>query len=172
MICPHCGYDNIVGDDECARCKQDLTFLDEPSANSEVERLLMEQPVRVLKPATPISVQSKTTVRDVIRTMTDKKIGCVLVLRDADLVGIFTERDVLMKIAGRESEMGNAAVGDWMTPNPATIDFDDSIGFAIHKMDVGGYRHLPALQDGRPRGIVSVRDVIRYLAGDLAPVKQ
>ncbi len=170
MQCPHCGHENIPGADECANCKQDLTYLDDPSmaAGSEVERMLMEQTVRVLEPPSPICVSAETPLRDVIQTLIDRKIGCALVTDGPELVGIFTERDVLMNIAGRESEVGGDPVREWMTSNPETIEEDDSVAFAIHKMDVGGYRHLPVIEAGRPTGVISIRDVVRYLANALA----
>jgi CBS domain-containing protein len=50
-----------------------------------------------------------------------------------------------------------------MTLNPETVSPDDTLAFALHKMDVGGYRHLPVVEGGRPVGIISVRDVIRHI---------
>ena len=64
MICPHCGHENIQGEAECAACLQDLTHLDEPTADSALERLLMEDPVRNLAPAAPVSVSPDTPVRN------------------------------------------------------------------------------------------------------------
>jgi CBS domain-containing protein len=171
MRCPNCGYENIPGADECADCKNDLTYFDQPAtaAGSEVERALMEQPVRELRPARPITVSPGTPLRDVIQCLIDKKIGCVVVTEAHELVGIFTERDVLLKVAGREHEVAGEPVSEWMTPNPETIDFDDSVAYAVHKMDVGGYRHLPVMDAGRVRGVISVRDVVRFMAPALAP---
>ena len=171
MLCPHCGQNNIPGADECANCKQDLTYLDQPNiaADSPVERALMEQPVSVLDPATPICVSADTPLRQVIQTLIDKKIGCVLVTDGGDLVGIFTERDVLLNIAGREQEFANDPIREWMTPNPESVEEDDSLAFVIHKMDVGGYRHVPVVGGGRPTGIISVRDVVGFLASALSP---
>ena len=51
----------------------------------------------------------------------------------------------------------------FMTPNPETVTADDSLAFALHKMDVGGYRHLPVLQDASPIGVISVRDMLRHI---------
>lgn len=168
MICPHCSYDNIQGADECARCMQDLTFLDEPTADSFVEQLIMEDPVRVLKPAVPVCVSPDTPLGDVIRTMSEKRIGCLLVTDGPELVGILTERDLLMNLAGREAELANDPVREWMTPNPETVAEDDAIAYAIHKMDVGGYRHLPVMDGTRPKGVISVRDLVGFLAAYLA----
>ena len=51
-----------------------------------------------------------------------------------------------------------------MTSAPVTVSQDDSIAYALHAMDLGGYRHLPVVdEDGRPTGIISVRDILRFL---------
>ncbi len=171
MICPHCGYDNIRGADECAGCQQDLTYLDDPTeaADSAVERMIMEKPVRLLKPAAPICVPPDTPLREVIQKLVEKKSGCVLVMNGPELEGIFTERDLLMNVAGREEELGDDPICEWMTANPETVQEQDSVAFALHKMDVGGYRHLPMMKGGRPKGIISVRDLVRFLADYLSP---
>ena len=54
-----------------------------------------------------------------------------------------------------------------MTPGPETINHDDPIAFALHRMDIGGYRHIPVLTNGQPTGIISVRDILRYITEDL-----
>jgi CBS domain-containing protein len=50
-----------------------------------------------------------------------------------------------------------------MTPKPETLTANKSLAFALHKMDVGGYRHMPLVQDGRPVGMISVRDIMRHI---------
>ena len=50
-----------------------------------------------------------------------------------------------------------------MTPNPAVVSADDKIAFALHKMDLGGYRHLPVLAGERATKFISIRDILRYL---------
>jgi CBS domain-containing protein len=171
MICPQCGFENIRGADECAGCQQDLTYLDEPAtaAGSSVERAIMEEPVGVLEPAVPVCVRPDTPVHQVIRVMLETRTASVLVMDRADLVGIFTERDLLMDIAGRERALADAPIREWMTPSPETVEEDDTVAFAIHKMDVGGYRHLPMMHNGRPIGVLSVRDIVRFLADYLSP---
>jgi CBS domain-containing protein len=174
MLCPHCAFENIAGADECANCKQDLTYLNQPNVatDSPVELALMEGPVSMLRPAAPMCVSPDTPLREVLDLMAQKKTACVLVTEGTDLLGIFTERDLLMNIAGREQDLREDQIREWMTPNPETVEKDDSIAFAIHKMDIGGYRHLPVIRDGRPVGILSVRDVVRFLAGRLSPVSE
>jgi CBS domain-containing protein len=50
-----------------------------------------------------------------------------------------------------------------MTRDPVVLRFDDSVAVAIHKMAVGGFRHIPLVDGGRATGIVSARDLFRYL---------
>jgi CBS domain-containing protein len=82
------------------------------------------------------------------------------------LVGIFTERDVLMKIVGSPIDFGRTPVSDYMTPDPDTLPADSGVGYALNKMVVEGYRHIPLVDDqGWPTAVVSMRDLIEYVSG-------
>ena len=50
-----------------------------------------------------------------------------------------------------------------MTSPVETLELDDRVAFALHKMDLGGYRHLPVLSEGRVTGIISVRDILNHI---------
>jgi CBS domain-containing protein len=78
-------------------------------------------------------------------------------------MGVFSERDLLTKVAGLHEHYAELPVAQFMTSNPETVAADDPLAFALHKMDIGGYRHLPVAVDGRPTGMVSVRDMLRYI---------
>lgn len=165
MICPNCGHDNLPGAEECAQCMQDLTHLDRPCAQDRIERALMEEPVHSLQPARPVSVRPTTTVRQAVQIMVENSVGAVLVLGDGGkLLGIFSERDVLNRLAGLRDQYEELPVSHFMTPDPETVSADDKIAFALHKMDGGGYRHLPVMAAGKPQGIISVRDILRFVS--------
>ncbi len=164
LTCPHCGHDNIAGNEQCAECSHDLTFLSiEPEATSQLEKAIMASPVRELALSKPPIVAPTTPLRKVIQQMIEQPVDAVLVMDDQKLVGIFTERDLIMKVALREEELGNTPISDWMSPEPETIEMDDTLALAIHRMDVGGYRHLPVLADGQPVGLISAPDIMRFL---------
>lgn len=164
MICPHCGFDNLPGSEECSHCLMDLTQLDRPMALSPIERSLMEDPVAVLNPKKPITVRPTATVREAIGLMLDRDIGALLVVDDSGkLLGIFSERDLLTKVAGLHDAYAQLPVRQFMTANPETVTATDTLAFALHKMDVGGYRHLPMLKNGLPVGVISVRDMLRHI---------
>jgi CBS domain-containing protein len=164
MICPHCGHDNLPGSEECQRCQQDLTQLDRPVASNRVERSLMEDTVALLQVRKPLVVKATTTLTAAIQTMLGPEVGTVLVVDDAGkLVGIISERDLLTKAAGHATPLDQLTVQQFMTPDPETISATDSLAFALHKMDIGGYRHLPVVKDGKPEAVVSVRDLLRHI---------
>lgn len=166
MICPDCGHDNIAGDDLCDACGQPLTNID--LSASEVERTITRKTIRSLSPPAPISITPKTTVGDAIQTLVEKRIGCLLVENGEELVGIFTERDVLNRVSETPAVM-DRPVEEFMTKTPTTVRVDDSIAYALHAMDLGGYRHLPVIDgQGKPTGIISVRDILGYLCDRFA----
>jgi len=163
MICPNCSFDNLPGSEDCARCQQDLTQLDVPVAQDRIQRSLMEDPVSVLGQHTPITVRPDTPIHDAIQTMLTHDIGALLVTDEkGKLVGIVSERDLLTKVAGEVGPTEPRPVRDFMTRNPETVVATDTLAFALGKMDGGGYRHLPVVQDGRPVSVISVRDVLTH----------
>jgi CBS domain-containing protein len=98
-----------------------------------------------------------------IRRMVDAGIGSVVVCEDTVPVGIFTERDVL-RLASEGADFGTRAVRDAMTPNPLTISADVGILEAAQLMGERGIRHLPVVEGENLVGIVSMRDVLGFLA--------
>ncbi|MBI3838208.1 MAG: CBS domain-containing protein [Planctomycetia bacterium] len=169
IFCPYCGGENIEGDDDCAQCGQPLddTYLTPP--NSEVERSLLRDRISVLAPKRPIAAAPMTPVGDVLRLMVERRIGCVVVVDGNQPVGIFSERDALRKINVAAADLAARPVYEFMTPNPQTLVADAKIAFAVQRMDLGEYRHLPIVGEGGELvGIISARDILRHLTDNLA----
>ena len=81
------------------------------------------------------------------------------------MAGIFTERDAMLKLAGKPLE--GVRVGDAMTGDPVILRPDDTVAVAIHKMAVGGFRHIPLVDDrGTATGIIAAVDLFHHV---LAP---
>ncbi len=164
MICPRCAFDNLPGENECRSCLCDLTALDRPAPHDRVELSLMADTVGRLSPRAPVLVPADASVAQAVRVLLDEDVGAVLIVDVAgSLIGIFSERDLLTKVAGLEKPLAELPVDQFMTPNPQTVKADDKLAFALRQMDVGGYRHLPIVHEGKPVGMVSVRDLIRHL---------
>jgi CBS domain-containing protein len=164
MICPNCCYDNVPGDESCRHCATDLTQHDRPAAQTRLERILMEEPVSALKPHMAVTTSPEATVGAALDRMLHTNVGALLVVDEAGkLCGIFSERDLLTRVAGIHENWEDVVIGTVMTRDPETVSLTDTLDFALLKMDVGGYRHLPVVADGKPVGIISVRDMMRHL---------
>ena len=137
--------------------------LDEREKAARVfDQTVLREPIRRLDPRGPLSLPARATVRDAIRLMREHRVGCVLVVDGERLTGILTERDLLLKL---EEASLTASIVDLMTPEPEVLSPDDPIAWALNKMSVGGFRHVPLVDHaGCPVGIISVKDVIDYLA--------
>ena len=169
MICPYCGYDNIDGDDSCAACGQSLVEV--VPVGSDLEESICRHSVQVLCPKQPVTVSLSATAREAVARMVENQIGCLLVVDNGELSGIVTERDVLNKISGDLNTL-DQPVSDFMTRTPETITVEDSIAYALHAMDLGGYRHMPIVDaDGKPTGVISIRDILRFLCVRFAELR-
>jgi len=165
IICPYCDAENISGVDTCDHCGQPLSDLHLPTPASHVEQCLLRDRLRTLPPnRTVTSVTPDTPVGDAVKLLALQSIGCVVVTENERLVGIFSERDVLMKLNARLSELAHHPVSEFMTANPQSLDREAKVAFALHSMAVGHYRHVPIVDEqSRPTFIISVRDVLQYL---------
>ena len=168
MRCTSCGHDNLPGADHCDECHASLMHEDVPLARIEsaMQHSLSEDQVQNLNPVEAFSLREDTSLDQAIRTMRKRKIGCLLVTDpDGKLCGIFTERDVLYKVAGKELDLAAQPVSRYMTHDPEVIHGDQLLASALQRMMVGDLRHLPLVDiEGRPEKILSSRDIINYLA--------
>lgn len=121
--------------------------------------------ISVLQPHKPLSVKQTDSIESVLQLLRSNKIGCVLVTgQDGKLSGIFSERDVLLKVISGYPANKAQPVSEFMTPDPVTQPPDATIGFVLNLMSTGGFRHMPILDgDGLALGIVSVKDVIDFI---------
>ena len=117
----------------------------------------------------PVCVKPSTTVREAIEAMNQHRVGCVLVEERQMLTGVFSERDVLTKLATCNANLDTTLVADVMTADPECLTLDDGVVYALNKMSVGGFRHVPLIDaEGRPTGVVSMRDIVDFIV-DLFP---
>lgn len=162
MVCPSCGFENLMGADACGNCGSDLMASDIPVAATEFERLLTQVPLSALGLRACVTVGADTSVAEVLRQMRDgRQAGVVVTEPGGRVVGIFTERDALLKLAGRNVPDG--PISAIMTADPVVLRADDSVAVAIQKMAVGGFRHIPIVADGRPVSMVTAHDVFRHI---------
>jgi CBS domain-containing protein len=134
----------------------------------DLESALINETISSAISHPPMVMDAEISLAEVLRCMREADRGGVLVVRDGKLVGIFTERDVLLRVAGHPIDLGRAKLGELMTPDPVTLPADAGVLFALNKMLFEGFRHIPLVDEqGQPTGVVSMRDLIEYLSGFL-----
>ncbi len=123
------------------------------------------QPIKHLKLRKPITLSLGKTVDDAVNLMTQMGVGCILITKEDKLSGILTERDIITKALSKKKDLSTMKLEDIMTTNPESFQPDDPVAFAINAMDVGGYRHVPVVNEkNQPLAIISVKDIIGFLA--------
>jgi CBS domain-containing protein len=134
--------------------------------HAELGRAVVETRIRDVATSPPVFLPIDATVARAIETMRKKKVGAVLVVakkRPRKLVGILTERDLLQRVLVKKG-YGRLALQKVMTAAPETLRPGDSLAYALNKMSVGRFRHVPLVdEDGVPVGMLSVRDVIDFV---------
>jgi CBS domain-containing protein len=164
MLCPSCGYDNIEGTDRCDECLTSLFNIDASQGGRRgLARSVMQDNLRQLDQEF-VGVTSNTTAIEAIGKMKEARVGCVLVIDDGRLLGIFTERDVLSKLTGKTAFALNTPVRELMSENPETLHETDSVATALNKMSLGRYRHIPILKADGTYAVTSIKHVLKYIA--------
>jgi CBS domain-containing protein len=161
MICPACGFENIQGVDQCDNCGADLRAADIPAPSTEFEAELVKVPLAAVRHHLPLTIAPTSSAADAVHQMQRAGAGCLIVEDGGGLRGILSERDLVMKLDG--TRLDGLTVADLMTPDPVVLRPDDSVAIAINKMAVGGFRHIPLVEDGHATGIVSARDVFKHI---------
>jgi len=126
---------------------------------------MLRDKISTLKLTAPLSVESGTSVGQVLEQVQRRDVGCVAVCQGGILIGVMTERDVLMKIVARDVDY-KEPVDQFMTPQPLTLTPDKTIGDAVNMMNEHNFRHVPIIdaQSNRPVAIFSIKDVINMVA--------
>ncbi len=133
-----------------------------------------------LQPPAALALSPQSTVRQAVALMQEHRTGCIVVCQEgpgqsggqgvahsiaqvAQLVGIFTERDLIKRVLGAGKPL-SVPLKECMTPKPVVVHAKDPVGVALRKMQEGGYRHLPVVDEaGRAVGMLSVKRIVRYL---------
>jgi signal-transduction protein with cAMP-binding, CBS, and nucleotidyltransferase domain len=169
MRCPACGFDNLIGSDVCDNCGADLAGRDVPEAATSYRGPLLgehlDELLHEVNVGAPDVLDVSADADAAVQVMHANGTDCVLIVDGGRLVGIFTDRDAVLKVAGRPA--GPRPIAELMTHDPVVLRHDDTIAVAINKMAVGGFRHVPIVKGGVPIGVVSARDVFRHLAAGL-----
>lgn len=114
------------------------------------------------KGGTVASVAPADTVLEAARHMNERRIGAVMVMEQDRIAGIFTERDILVRVVGKERAPAETRVRDVMTTDPVTIGPDLTLEACEKLITERRVRHLPVVEGGRLLGMVSAGDLLRH----------
>lgn len=111
-----------------------------------------------------VALDASATVCDAVRSMIENRVGVVLIVDGERLAGLFSERDVLTRVIAHHLNPVETPVTDVMTESPECLSADAEIVYALNRMTVGGFRHIPIVDnEGRPQAVLSMRDVVQHI---------
>ena len=131
-----------------------------------IDNRFLSQSLGVLNPPPPSIVTLGESVFNCIKLLQAQKHGCLLVVNKlGTLEGIFTERDVVLKVALANANLNAVPVEEFMTKNPQTASMTTTVAYALNMMSHGGFRNLPIVDSEMfPVGLVAVKNIIDFLA--------
>jgi CBS domain-containing protein len=125
----------------------------------------MGQVYDIVKERRVYSIDADGTVLEAARFMMEHRIGALPVLRNGEIVGIFSERDVMNRVVALGRMPGTTKISEVMTANPKSINVDETIENCLFLMREFGFRHLPITDGKQLKGLVSLRDILlRYVS--------
>lgn len=142
----------------------DMVLDEECPGPADLESALVLETLNDVTTQPPLVVGASTSLAETIASMQDEMRSCALVVEFGRLVGIFTERDVLLRVVGHPIDL-ETPVSEYMTREPVTLPADSSVAFALNEMLSEGFRHIPLVDEqGRPIAVVSMRELVEYLS--------
>jgi CBS domain-containing protein len=112
-------------------------------------------------------IDAASTVLEAARFMMEHNIGALPVLRNGELAGIVSERDIMNRVVAVGRTPGYTSVAEVMTANPRSVHLDETIEECLFIMHEFGFRHLPIVDGKELKGLVSLRDVVMHQAAEI-----
>lgn len=126
--------------------------------------LILSDTIEKLAPPEPLIVKPDSTVKEAVELMIKHGHGSVLVVDSEELVGIFTERDLLKRVVRTRLDVNTNKISEVMTSEPQSLSGSDSIAYALNRMAVHSIRHIPIITDSKVSGFISVRGMLKYIS--------
>jgi CBS domain-containing protein len=121
----------------------------------------------IVKDRKVYSIDATNTVLEAARFMMEHNIGALPVLRNGELAGIFSERDIMNRVVAAGRMPGTTSVAEVMTANPRAVPADETVEECLFIMREFGFRHLPIVDGKELKGLVSLRDILMRQAAEL-----
>ena len=164
MLCPACGFENLPGVDFCQECLSSLTHLDDSlsaKTESRIEKAILKEKVYQILSKSSTVVAPNTSLKDVIKLMSENELYSVIIAENNEIKGIFTERSFVRRAAFGFPENSDHEIEEFMAHDPVILKSTDNTVNALHLMFVAGYSY--AIIDENPPRVISIRDILRYV---------
>jgi len=138
----------------------------ESDESSEMGKAIkIEDPISSLNLGEPLILEKGSSIRTALNKMQSQLENYIMVTSNDSLIGILTERDILMNITGKEYDLEISLIEEFMTKNPETLSMEDPLAYALNKMHVGGFRHVPIVDNqNKPVGIITLSEIVSIIA--------
>jgi CBS domain-containing protein len=162
LICPACNEHVIAGEDSCPNCLFDLAAADIPETAQALSRSELTEPLSEVRLAKLLVLPPSATVQQGVDLLRSDPGNAVVIVGAAGIVGIFTERDVLLKVAAGRAPL-DLPLDRVMTHDPVVLRESDTMAVALNKMGDGGFRHIPLVNDGQVVAMVTAPNIIAWM---------
>ena len=134
-----------------------------------LDHRFLARSVGLLNPPPPLTLSHDAPVRTALELLKQHRVGSLVVVDDqGSIAGIFTERDVVLKFILSDIDIDQTPISALMTPEPHSEQMTCTMAYALNMMSLGGYRHIPLVDDDNmPIGVISVKDIVDYIVGQL-----
>ena len=152
---------HLISEDE--EWYEGLESDEEESEMSEAVKI--QDPISSLGLQPPLVVELGTNMKNALNSLQQEKQNCLLITDNNKLNGILTERDILLKVTGKGFDLDLVTVDEFMTEDPEFLSPEDPLAYALNKMHIGGFRHVPIVNDlMKPVGLISISNIISTIA--------
>lgn len=114
----------------------------------------------ILKGRKVFTVQSGSTIKDVVGYMASKGVGLVPVMQQEKLIGVFSERDLVKRVIAKDKDLNSTMVNDVMSTNLVIAKLDESNESVLAKMKEAKTRHILIIDNDKLAGVLSLRDLL------------
>jgi len=134
-----------------------------------LDNRFLSRSIGFLDPRSPVTMNEDESISAALKLLRENRVGSLVVVNEqGKLSGIFTERDVILKLTVCDIAHDSTAISAVMTPNPHREQMTTTIAYALNLMSQGGYRHIPIVDEQDfPVGIISVKDIVDYIVSQL-----
>ncbi|MBT3586989.1 MAG: CBS domain-containing protein [Halobacteriovoraceae bacterium] len=137
---------------------------EQDSSGTALSASTFRKPISDVSMPKVIALDAKTSIGEAVKLMQSKRMGSVVITDNGELAGIVTERDILLKVIGILDNWEGRPVSEIMTEDPQSLRPEDEVAYVLNNMHVGGYRHVPIVnEDGEPVAMISIKDIVSWI---------